>query len=338
MKPLPGEYIYSDAPNPHFERMRGILKAHPEVRDLFGPAPVTALWAFGIVALQVAVGAFVSGLHPGWIVLIAYLVGAVANHALFVIIHECTHNLVFKNPTANRLLGIFVNFPQFFPSAMPFAKYHMLHHTNQSEYDYDADIAGPREARWIGASPLRKILFLSFFGFIQGLVRPARLKKVPFLDRWIVLNFFVQLSFLVAFYFIGGWKPLLYFFLSTFFGLGLHPLGARWIQEHYVVKEGQETYSYYGPLNRLCFNMGYHNEHHDFMKVPWSRLPKLRTLAPEFYDPLYTHKSWTALLFRFVFDKNLTLYSRIVRDGKAPATDEKAALNSPFKAEAPLTA
>src|SRR4030095_6129664 len=167
-----------DVPNPHFDRMRRILKAHPEVRDFFGPVPTTALWAAGIVTLQIVISYLLRDSHPGWIILVAYLVGAVTNHALFVIIHECTHNLVFRNPTANRLLGIFTNFPQFFPSAMAFAKYHMLHHTNQSEYEYDADIAGLREARWIGASPLKKILFLSFFGLIQGLVRPARLKKV----------------------------------------------------------------------------------------------------------------------------------------------------------------
>ena len=94
-----------------------------------------------------------------------------------------------------------------------------------------------------------------------------------------------------------GWLPVAYLFLSTAFALGVHPVGARWIQEHYVFREGQETYSYYGPLNKLSFNMGYHNEHHDFPQVPWSRLPKVRALAPEFYDHLYYHRSWTKLLF-----------------------------------------
>ena len=54
------------------------------------------------------------------------------------------------------------------------------------------------------------------------------------------------------------------------------PLGARWIQEHYTFVQGQETYSYYGILNRLAFNIGYHNEHHDFMTIPWYRLGRLR--------------------------------------------------------------
>jgi sphingolipid delta-4 desaturase len=110
-----------------------------------------------------------------------------------------------------------------------------------------------------------------------------------------------------------GWWPVAYLFISTLFSLGVHPVGARWIQEHYVFKEGQETYSYYGPLNKLSFNMGYHNEHHDFPQVPWSRLPAIRALAPEFYNHLYHHRSWTRLLFHVLFSREFRLQNRIVR-------------------------
>ena len=48
-------------------------------------------------------------------------------------------------------------------------------------------------------------------------------------------------------------------------------MGARWIQEHYLTHGEQETYSYYGPLNTVAFNVGFHNEHHDFPSVPWNR-------------------------------------------------------------------
>jgi sphingolipid delta-4 desaturase len=86
----------------------------------------------------------------------------------------------------------------------------------------------------------------------------------------------------------------------------------------------QETYSYYGTLNGVSFNVGYHNEHHDFPSIPWNRLPELKKMAPSYYDSLKSHQSWTKLFFRFLFDNNITLYSRTLRNdrGKVQLSDE----------------
>ena len=107
---------------------------------------------------------------------------------------------------------------------------------------------------------------------------------------------------------------------STVFAIGLHPLGARWIQEHFALAPDQETYSYYGPLNKVSFNVGYHNEHHDIVTIPWSRLPQVRRIAPEFYDGLQSY-SWSTLLVRFIRDRNITLYNAIVRPGRSNGDD-----------------
>ncbi len=81
-------------------------------------------------------------------------------------------------------------------------------------------------------------------------------------------------------------------------------LGASWIQEHYLTHGDQETKSYYGVLNTVNLNVGYHNEHHDFPSVSWNKLPKVRKIAGNYYDTLDYHTSYTSLLFRFLFDKN----------------------------------
>jgi sphingolipid delta-4 desaturase len=36
-------------------------------------------------------------------------------------------------------------------------------------------------------------------------------------------------------------------------------------------------------------------------------------MAPEFYNNLKYHSSWSRLLFQFVFDKRYSLYSRVER-------------------------
>jgi sphingolipid delta-4 desaturase len=121
---------------------------------------------------------------------------------------------------------------------------------------------------------------------------------------------------MAALYRVAGAAPLAYLLAASLSAIGLHPLGARWIQEHFVFADGQETYSYYGVLNHVSFNVGFHNEHHDFVTIPWARLPALKAAAPEFYVPLYAHYSWSKLLWRFISDPRRSLFDRVVRPGR----------------------
>jgi sphingolipid delta-4 desaturase len=313
------DFRYTTATAPHRRRAREILAKHPHVKDLEGNDATSALWVVGIVGAQWAIAWALAGQAWYWVLPAAWLVGAFFSHGLYVLIHECTHNLVLRNKTANNLLGIFCDTGTALPGAMGFRKFHLLHHQMQGDLEMDLDVVGPREARLVGNSTWRKAVWMAFLGISQAL-RPRRLKNVKVLDRWMVLDAAVVVAFDVAVLLLLGPVALGYLVLSTIFALGLHPLGGRWIQEHYITREDQETYSYYGPLNRVAFNVGYHNEHHDFFRVPWRRLPALKAAAPEFYDGLKSYRSWTAVLLRFVFDPSMSTYSRLVRARAAPAS------------------
>jgi len=312
---IPAElsFIHVSGPEPHVRRTRKILKGHPEIRELFGRNPWTAAITLGIVGGQFVV-AYLLRESAWWVVLVAsWFLGAFAIHALFAIIHECAHNLVFTRSSWNKALSIVANLPSIFPSAMGFRNYHLIHHRYQGESGWDADLAGETEASWVGRSTPRKLIWMFFFIIVEGILRPARVKKVMLYEPWALANAAAGLFVAVLVAWLWGWASLVYLVLSLVFAVGLHPLGARWIQEHYVFKADQETYSYYGPLNRVSLNVGHHNEHHDFMVVPWNRLPKVRALAPEYYNTLHFHRSWTKLWLRFLFDPKVTLFDRVVR-------------------------
>jgi sphingolipid delta-4 desaturase len=158
-------------------------------------------------------------------------------------------------------------------------------------------------------------------------------------------NLLAQLAVDVLLVQVFGYRPLIYLLLSSFFAGSLHPCAAHFIAEHYLW-DGleQETYSYYGPLNWLAYNVrsslssspfmshpstkpqvGYHNEHHDFPSISWTRLPALRALAPEFYNTIPSHPSWPMVTINFIRDKEVGLFARAKRLNKgvkAPATVE----------------
>jgi sphingolipid 4-desaturase/C4-monooxygenase len=127
-----------------------------------------------------------------------------------------------------------------------------------------------------------------------------------------VLNFFVQIGFDLLVLYTLGVKSFVYFLVGTLLGLGLHPLAGHFISEHYLFWKGQATSNYYGPLNFLIYNLGYHIEHHDFPYVPFRKLPELRRIAPEFYEGIPYHTSWCKVLWDFIFRDDMGPYARAV--------------------------
>lgn len=59
-----------------------------------------------------------------------------------------------------------------------------------------------------------------------------------------ILNLIIQIAFDLAILHYFGVKALFYLLGGFLMGLGLHPLAAHFISDHYVFKSGQETYRY----------------------------------------------------------------------------------------------
>jgi len=299
----------------HTVRARAILKRHSEVKKLFGPNPWSGVCLVALVALQLTVQVLLVRFSVWVQLLVAYVFGAFVIHAVWTLVHECSHDLVFKNKFMNRWAAIVANLPILLPATVSYAIFHHKHHAKFSYYHHDTDVPSLWES-WLlrGGIPGRllwaAVLPFLFQGFRRSRILPSG--RPASWERFLIPNALIQWTFVVTW--VAVWWVLLgewavwYLVGSTYFSNALHPLVGRWLQEHYVVRDGQETNSYYGALNLVAFNIGYHNEHHDFPGVPWNRLPALRRIAGDMYQSLFAYKSWTVLFFRFLFNRKLEVY------------------------------
>jgi len=306
------QLLHVDHPEPHRARTRALLRAHPEIKRLFGPTRWTVPLTVALVAAQLGVAGLVS-LGPWWVApLAAFGVGAFLAQALYAVLHECSHRLAGRGQGFNRAVALGANLPLVAPIAISYMHFHRMHHRHQGDAARDPDLPRPVEHRLATAGPLGKLAWHALFPLWQ-LLRTRGLPP-PRAKGWLAANVAVQVVFTAALAWALGPAAIAYLALSLYFTMALHPISARLFQEHHVVAEGQETYSYYGWLNAVALNVGMHNEHHDFPAVPWTRLPALRRIAAEVYDEqLVAHRSWLKLWVRFFTDDALGPLARIVR-------------------------
>lgn len=256
------------------------------------------------------------------VVLLAYFFGGFVNHALMLGIHEIAHNQAFGPswPLANRLFGIFAILPVGLPASAAFRRYHMDHHRYQGVDTADVELPTDIEARIFSRTTTKLLwLFLQPFCYILR-TELVHTRRVTLLE---IVNTVVQLAFDGLVYYYGGDKVLFYLIGGTLLSMGLHPMAGHLVSEHCVFQQGVETYSYYGCLNRIAFNAGYHVEHHDFPSVPGSKLPMVKKIAGEFYNDRPQHSSWVKVLYDFVVDPNIGPYARIKRTTAGKLNNEQ---------------
>lgn len=328
------DFYWTDTDEPHVARRKMILQKYPEVTKLTGHEPKTKWYVMGVVLLQLGIAYYLrhTPVFSWKFLTLAYVIGATANQAIFLAIHELSHNLLFRKPLHNKLFAVFANIPIGVPYSASFQPYHQLHHKFLGDMYLDTDLPTEYEGRFLSSMPGK--LFFAIFQIFFYALRPMFITQIKFTYVHLV-NVVFQLIFDHVMVTYWGWKALGYFIVSTFLAGSLHPCAGHFIAEHYVLNENNvprhqkiggtniskellpaETYSYYGTLNMLTWNVGYHNEHHDFPYIAWTRLPELRRIAAEFYDPLPQVTSWCGVIWWFIFNDVNTVWNRVKREGK----------------------
>ncbi|XP_041703163.1 sphingolipid delta(4)-desaturase/C4-monooxygenase DES2 isoform X2 [Coregonus clupeaformis] len=272
-----GDFEWVYNDQPHTSRRKEILAKYPEIKSLMGPDPQLKWVVTGMVLTQLLACYMVHSLSWKWVFFWSYGFGGCINHSLTLAIHDISHNVAFGNKLA-RLNRWFAMWANL-PIGLPYSASFKKYHIDHHRYlgGDGLDVDIPTDVEgWFFCTPL--------------------------------LNFLI--------FYLWGLKPIVYLIAGSILCMGLHPISGHFIAEHYMFLKGHETYSYYGPLNWITFNVGYHMEHHDFPSIPGSKLPQVKMIAAEYYDSLPQHTSWTRVLWDFVFDDSIGPYTRIKREYK----------------------
>lgn len=295
---------------PHMSRRLKISNDHPEVKSLFGHDPNLKFKVLIAVTLQFLSLYLLRNATSLARLFCCYTLSGSLNHYLAMAVHEISHNLGAKKILHNRLLALFASLPLGIPVAMSFKRYHMEHHRYQGEEGVDVDVPTTWEGRFFTGCVGKAIwVFLQpvFYSLRPLVVSP---KNPTF---WEFVDYATTFVFDAFVWYFFGTSGLAYLIGGLLLGFGLHPSAGHLISEHIVMSDGYETFSYYGPLNWVMCNVGYHNEHHDFPFVPGSRLHNLARIAPEAYGCIPHYHSWIKVLYDFVMDPKISPFSRTKR-------------------------
>lgn len=314
------DFIWVEYNEPHAKQRSEMLKKYPELKQLMGPEYKSKYIASILVCVQLCLAILSKQLHGWRYFLMLYFFGATLTQALFLAIHELSHNLFFKKTISNRMFAIFCNFPIVFPFSESFRFYHILHHKHQGVHTIDTDIPSEFETR-LFRSTIGKFCWYNFQIIFYAL-RPCITIKQP-ITLYLLVNYILQFLFNALLFSYFGIEPFRFLIYSILIagGMGFHPTSSHFISEHFVLHKPenaniQETFDYHGILNKVTWNVGLHQCHHNMPNIPWSRLKKVYTIAPEYFENKRVHDSWIMIPFEFIFDKKVTLKSRVKREKK----------------------
>ncbi len=294
---------------------RELLRRHPQARALVGPDWRSALAIPVLLALHWGMAWAVSGTGVLWTFMAAFFFGQLVLHSAGGLLHDTAHRLVFRAAGPKLAFDLSLELVlASFGRQLTYQHEHVTsHHRYMGEYERDyehedvcallarRDYTARHPGRQRAVTLAILVLHLLPFGFLVSdwvvpwfyeratgrrardlqrripATRPRQWEKALFITVSLAVNagLFFVLDFWAWLY--HNWA------LSIFLGkFGVTNLGQS-LSEHVGDDLQVPTRSYYGWMNTILFNTGYHNEHHTLASVPWSRLPALRRLAPELF-------------------------------------------------------
>ena len=238
-----------------------------------------------IVAVLIATGV------PGWPLLMV-LQGLLIIF-LFSLLHETSHDTVFKSERINRVVGYLCGFILFLPAGW-FRYFHFAHHrhTHDPENDPELKIGKPdglwAYVKYISGLPVWLGQFRTLFNNASGrcaddFVPAHRRARMGFEARIMLVGYLIIALGCYYFEYVGLMVAI--WLLPLLFGQPF--LRLFLLAEHghcpHVANMFENTRTTFTSfiVRKLAWNMPYHAEHHAYPTVPFFRLPELHKLTRE---------------------------------------------------------
>ncbi len=299
----------------HNDMRRAAVAAHPELKALSGSDWRTVLALPAILAAHWGMAWAVSA-APIWVIfLAAFFWGQIAIHAAGSLVHETAHRLVFRAERPKLLFDIGLEWILgSYAKQLTYQHEHITSHhpyigDYERDYEHEDICAFQSRMRLRHDNPRVQRALTVFTLFLHALPLGFLIgdEVLPRLNAWVTgrpqkdperhveatrppawqVRLFIAVSLtsnLALLALFGPWALLYHLWaLSLFLGkFGIWNLGQS-LSEHEGTDDAAPSRSTYGWINWPLFNTGYHNEHHTFPNVAWTRLPVLTRTAPEVF-------------------------------------------------------
>ena len=300
----------------HNDLRRAAIAAHPTLKEISGSDWRTVFALPIILAAHWGMAWAVSD-APIWVIFVAaFFWGQIAIHAAGSLVHETAHKLIFRADRPKLLFDLGLEWIlSSYAKQLTYQHEHITsHHPFIGDYERDyehEDICAFQSRMQLRhdnpvvqhfLTALTLFIHLLPLGFVIGD------EVLPRLNKWLSgrpqkdperdvrstqpkpweVRLFIAVSLvsnLVLLAVLGPWALLYHLWaLSLFLGkFGIWNLGQS-LSEHEGTNDEAPSRSTYSWINIPLFNTGYHNEHHTFPNVAWTRLPVLTRTAPEVFN------------------------------------------------------
>ncbi len=270
----------------HDDVLKKLTKQHSKTTNAHGFCALVIDYAilFGVIYLSVYLNDIFFYIASVWVI------GLLQFSISEVLLHEASHNHLFKTPKLNNIMRIFFADP-FLIDFDDYKKTHFNHHKHLGDPKYD-HIASDYED--YGLYKENKNLF--WIWFIKPLIGYTAYDYIVYvIFPYIKAHAIRAILFWLPIFAVCWWSNsldllLLYWFIPLLWAASSILYWSE-VGDHYNTKS--DVRSNLGAIfNLMCHNIGYHSLHHKYPSIPWHNLRKAYNEMKKIDPSLSTDESY----------------------------------------------